>query len=64
LGDRLTRIKHGVTRYRITLDCYQSHVVSGRRRGGARQLPWVRPDDLDGYPLSVTGRKISRLITT
>ena len=62
LGDRLTRVKHGVTRYRITLDCYQSQVLSGRRRGGASQLPWVRMDDLESYPLSVTGRKIGRLL--
>lgn len=62
LGDHLTRIKHGVTRYRITLDCYQSDALSGRRRGGASQLPWIRPDKLESYPLSVTGRKISQLI--
>jgi A/G-specific adenine glycosylase len=62
LQDRLTRIKHGVTRYRITLDCYQSRARSGRRRGGAKRLPWVRPDELEDYPLSVTGRQISRLL--
>jgi A/G-specific adenine glycosylase len=62
LGKRLARIKHGVTRYRITLDCYDSQAVSGRRRGGQRDLPWVRPADLESYPLSVTGRKIGRLI--
>ncbi len=62
-GERLTRIKHGVTRFRITLDCYEATVVSGRLRphsvGSTR---WVRPVEFENYPLSVTGRTISRLL--
>jgi A/G-specific adenine glycosylase len=63
LGDKLTTVKHGVTRFRITLDCYQAAYV--RRAKGARPagpLRWVRPSELDGLPLSVTGRKIARLV--
>lgn len=59
----LTTLKHGVTRFRITLDC---HVADYERaiRGNATRAKtvWVAPGDLEQYPLSVTGRKLARLI--
>jgi A/G-specific adenine glycosylase len=62
-GERLTRIKHGVTRFRITLDCYEATVVSGRLcRHASGSTRWVRPMEFENYALSVTGRKISRLL--
>ena len=64
--ERLATIKHGVTRFRITLHCYAARYVSARRakahRGAA--LRWLEPGELQALPLSVTGRKISRLIGT
>ena len=60
-GRHLTTIKHGVTRFRITLDCYEAKYKGGRlKRGG--DVRWVEIDDLESYPLSVTGRKLSRLL--
>jgi A/G-specific adenine glycosylase len=62
-GQRLTTFKHGVTRFRITLDCYQARYLSGPN--GQHELPesrWLRPDELDEYPLSTTGRKLARWI--
>jgi len=60
-GPRLTTIKHGVTRFRITLDCYEAECTGGRlKRGG--DVRWVKIGELEGYPLSVTGRKISGLL--
>jgi A/G-specific adenine glycosylase len=59
---RLTRIKHGVTRFRITLDCYEAECTGGRLRRGD-DVRWVQLGELETYPLSVTGRKISRLLT-
>jgi A/G-specific adenine glycosylase len=56
---RLT-IKHGVTRFRITLVCHEAQPLSGRLRGA--QLRWVEPGELDHYPLSITARRISRLL--
>jgi A/G-specific adenine glycosylase len=58
-GPRLTAIKHGVTRFRITLLCHEARYVRGRPRNGAR---WVDVEHLADYPLSVTGRQIARLL--
>ncbi len=60
LGRPLATIKHGVTRFRITLVCHEARHIAGRLRG--QRFRWVRPGKLEDYPLSVTGRKISRLI--
>ena len=62
-GPLLKTIKHGVTRYRITLECYSARFRSGKiaRNGGGR-LRWTRPDDLDRFPLSITGRKLANFI--
>jgi A/G-specific adenine glycosylase len=56
----LATLKYGVTRFRITLDCFQA--VCLRRTRSREDLKWVPPAELDTYPLSVTGRKISRLL--
>ncbi len=62
-GRRLTTLKHGVTRFRITLDCYDATYVSGaERRSGGVEMRWLRPAELAEYPLSTTGRKLSRLL--
>jgi A/G-specific adenine glycosylase len=54
-------LKHGVTRYRITLDCYRAEFVSGRVRSPVR---WVRVGELAELPLSVTGRKIAEKLAS
>jgi len=58
---KLTTIRHGVTRFRITLDCQAAEHVSGRTRPAGRWR-WVAPHALESLPLSATGRRISRLI--
>jgi A/G-specific adenine glycosylase len=60
---RIATIKHGVTRFRITLSCYQARHVGGRRRRGS-ETQWIRPAALEQLPLSVTGRKISNLLVS
>lgn len=62
-GSQLTTIRHGVTRFRITLHCFEATRIAGRRRSSA-ELPtaWVRPKGLDDYPLSSTGRRIARML--
>jgi A/G-specific adenine glycosylase len=59
---RLDDIRHSVTRYRIRLLCFTAEFASGRiaAKSGAR---WVPSSTLDGYPLSVTGRKIADTVS-
>ncbi len=63
-GEPLATIKHGVTRFRITLECFQARHRTGRLQaaGGAR-LKWVRPAGLADHALSMTARRIARLLT-
>lgn len=55
-------IKHAVTRFRISLDSYRAQSISGRLRAIADQLEWVPKEELILYPMSVTGRKVARLL--
>ncbi|NQT39633.1 MAG: A/G-specific adenine glycosylase [Planctomycetes bacterium] len=62
-GAHLTTIKHGVTRFRITLDCYRARYVSAlAQEDGTGQQRWVKPAELADYPLCTTGRKIAKLL--
>lgn len=62
-AERLTVIKHGVTRFRITLECYEARCLAGALpRGRKSPHRWVTPPELNNFPLSVTARRISRLI--
>jgi A/G-specific adenine glycosylase len=63
-SERFTTLKHGVTRFRITLDCHEAEFVSSVKRSRSPDLQWVRPTELGELPLSVTGRKLSRLLET
>src|SRR5690606_25388763 len=59
----LTTIKHGVTRYRITLDCYLGEYEQGKIiPAGEGLLEWVPRGALGELPLSTTGRKLAKLL--
>jgi A/G-specific adenine glycosylase len=59
----LKTLKHGVRRFRITLECYEGRPVGGRvRSSAARPVCWTKLGKLAELPLSVTGRTIARLI--
>lgn len=61
-GAHLKTLRHGVTRFRITLDCYEAEYVSReRRRANLLAGRWLRPAELEEYPLSSTGRKLASL---
>jgi len=62
-GEHRKTLRHGVTRFRITLDCYEAEYVS-HIGGGTENLAqrWVRPAELEQYPLSSTGRKLAQLV--
>ena len=59
VGRHLTTIKHGVTRFRITLLCHEARWIAGPE---ANDLRWLEPVQLAEYPLNSSGRKISRLL--
>ncbi|MCA9143196.1 MAG: A/G-specific adenine glycosylase [Planctomycetales bacterium] len=60
IGDHFKTIKHAVTRFRITLKCFEATHLSGRKKGG--EFAWVPPTRLETYALSVTGRKVANAI--
>lgn len=64
LGPRLTTIRHGVTRYRITLDAYRADCRDSRQANQTQKREplhsgrWLTVVELADLPLSVTGRKL------
>ena len=58
LGAQFKEIRHGVTKYRITLLCFDAK-LQGRKSRNKVDQKWVRLGELSEYPLSVTGRRIS-----
>ena len=64
IGPHLKTFKHGVTRYRITLDCYEARYHSGGLKSlKTAPVQWVAPTKLGDFPLSTTGRKIAELLS-
>jgi len=60
-GGVLKTIKHGVTRFRITLDCYEAKPAGGRVRSSAmRPVRWTPFGELAELPLSASARKIAQ----
>ncbi len=70
LQHHLTTIKHGVTKYRITLLCHEMAYRKGRLKpqagpdGQPRVWKWIDVSHLGELPLSTTGRKLGRLLST
>jgi A/G-specific adenine glycosylase len=79
-GNHLATFKHGVTRFRITLECYSATLTRSvskapvsptLQRGTAppinaetNPLKWLKPSELDAIPLSTTGRKLAKLLVS
>jgi A/G-specific adenine glycosylase len=62
-GRQIKTLTHGVTRFRITLECYEAAFLSnGNSAETALETRWLRPEELETYPLSSTGRKLARLL--
>jgi A/G-specific adenine glycosylase len=57
----LAKFRHGVTRYRITLDCFEA-AARGRASQNGHEIVWLAPEELHDYPLSSTGRKLANLV--
>ncbi|MCC6123799.1 MAG: A/G-specific adenine glycosylase [Pirellulales bacterium] len=61
-GELLQTLQHSVTRFRITLECYAAEYVSEDGRKTSSEIKWLRPAELEKYPLNTTGRKIASII--
>ena len=58
----LTEIRHSVTRYRITLRSFLADHISGDIPPSAGEYRWLTAAEIHTYPLSVTGRKLAKLL--
>jgi A/G-specific adenine glycosylase len=64
LGPELTTIRHGVTRFAITLVCFEARYRKGEFRSAFyRQGAWLEPAELAGHPVSSPQRRLARLLT-
>ena len=61
-GRRFHTLTHSVTRFRITLDCFEADCLSAAHAASAMESRWLCAAELEAYPLSGTGRKLTRLI--
>jgi len=63
IGPRLMTIKHGVTRFRITLHCFTAELVSPRSDKTVQtETRWVKPGELIQFPLSSSARKLAECL--
>ena len=62
-GEEVAAIKHGVTRYAITLTVLTAARAGGRfRRGFYAEAKWVTPAGLADFPVSAPQRKLMTLL--
>ena len=59
---QLSVLKHAVTRYRISLTCYDAQATTGPAGGSSANQQWLTVQELENIPLSVTGRKMAGLL--
>jgi len=64
VGERLHVLKHGVTRFKITLEAYDAECAGGKLKPTSpfAAARWVNPKDFAEYPLNTTGRKLTKLL--
>jgi A/G-specific adenine glycosylase len=63
VGPELLTVRHGVTRFRITLVCLEAEYRSGRFRSDFyRRGLWLRPAELADYPVSAPQRTLTRAV--
>jgi A/G-specific adenine glycosylase len=64
LGSELITLRHGVTRFRITLVCFEAEYLSGEFRSAFyRQAVWLTPAELGAYPVSSPQRRLAKVLT-
>ncbi len=64
LGPELLTLRHGVTRYRITMVCFEAGYAGGEFRSDFyRQGRWLAPGRLADYPVSAPQRRLANVLT-
>jgi A/G-specific adenine glycosylase len=64
VGPELLTVRHGVTRFQITLVCLEARYRRGRFRSAFyRRGCWVRPERLADYPVSAPQRRLAQALT-
>lgn len=63
IGGLLLTVKHGITRYRITVDCFVAMHETGEFVAGAYAAgSWVAPGDLVRFPVSAPQRRLATAV--
>ena len=62
ITERLTQLKHSVTRYRITLDCWLAESNGDDGLTTPHPTAWVAPSEFTRYPFSTTGREFAETL--
>ncbi len=60
--DLLTKIRHSVTRFRITLLCFRAELRSEALNRATQDCRWIRTKRFGDLPFSVAGRKFANLL--
>ena len=62
-GPELLTVRHGITRYHVTLVCFEADYLGGKFASPfyARAL-WLAPADLAAYPVSSPQRRLARAL--
>ena len=62
ITERLTQLKHSVTRFRITLDCWLAESNDDDGLTTPHPTAWVTPSEFTRYPFSTTGRQFAEAL--
>jgi A/G-specific adenine glycosylase len=63
-GAEILTIRHGITRYRVTLVCFEAEYVAGTFRSPFYvRGEWLAPADLAARPVSSPQRRLARALT-
>lgn len=61
-GERILSLKHGVTRYRISLECYAAELDSRTEPSANESIRWLTLKELAEAPLNTTARRLAKHI--
>jgi A/G-specific adenine glycosylase len=63
-GPEVLTVRHGVTRFQITMVCFEAEYRAGAFRSSFyRQGVWVAPKGLAAYPVSAPQRRLAQTLT-